>query len=104
LPRTRRGRGAPAFKLTSSVVDTGVYALTRNPMSFGFYAGCLGGALLTGSSYLLLYTVLGVIPAHLFNLKFLEELELRLRYGQSYERYRASMPFLLPRFRPRATH
>ena len=99
----RRGRGAPSFKLTSSVVDTGVYALTRNPMSFGFYTACLGGALLSGSSYVLLYTVFGVIPAHLFNLKFFEELELRSRYGESYERYRADTPFLVPRLRPRAS-
>ena len=98
----RRGRGAPAFKLTSSVVDTGVYALTRNPMSFGFYTACLGGALLAGSSYVLLYTALGVIPAHLFNLKFFEELELCSRYGESYERYRASTPFLIPRLGSRA--
>jgi protein-S-isoprenylcysteine O-methyltransferase Ste14 len=94
----RLGAGAPAFKLTGSVVDSGVYARVRNPMALGFYPACLGGALLSGSSWMLLYTVLGVIVAHAFNLRFFEELELSIRYGEAYERYREVTPFLLPRF------
>lgn len=95
----RQGRGAAAFQLTRTVVRTGVYGVVRNPMSLGYYIGCLGGAVLGGSTYVLLYTGLGVIPVHLFNLKFFEELELSLRYGESYERYRESTPFLVPRYR-----
>jgi protein-S-isoprenylcysteine O-methyltransferase Ste14 len=94
---SRRGEGAPAFKLTASVVDTGVYARTRNPMALGYYVGCIGGALLSGSSWITLYTLFGVITAHLVNLRFFEEFELSLRYGESYERYRRSTPFLIPR-------
>ena len=96
------GRGAPALKLTSAVVESGLYAVVRNPMALGFYVGLLGGAVLSGSTYVLLYTCLSVIPVHLLNLRFFEELELTLRYGESYERYRGSTPFLIPRLRPRA--
>lgn len=96
----RAGRGAPALKLTSVVVASGLYSMVRNPMSLGFYLGLLGGALLSGSTYVLVYTGLGVIPVHVFNLLFFEELELTQRYGESYERYRESTPFLIPRLRP----
>ena len=97
----RQGRGAPALLLTDTVVDTGVYGAVRNPMACGFYVGLLGGSVLAGSTYVLLYT-LAVIAAHLFNLKCFEESELSLRYGAAYERYRDSTPFLLPRFGRRA--
>jgi protein-S-isoprenylcysteine O-methyltransferase Ste14 len=98
----KAGHGAPALKLTSAVVASGLYAVVRNPMALGFYLGLLGGALLSGSTYVLAYTCLGVIPAHLLNLRFFEELELTLRYGESYERYRQTTPFLIPRLGPRA--
>jgi len=97
----RKGRGAAAFKLTSNVVATGVYGLVRNPMALGYYAACLGGAVLAGSTWMLLYTALGVIPAHVFNLVSFEELELSLRYGEPYQAYRATTPFLIPQLRRR---
>ena len=95
----RKGKGAAAFKLTSNVVATGVYGLVRNPMAFGYYAACLGGAVVAGSTWVLLYTALGVIPAHLLNLVYFEQLELSLRYGEPYRAYRTSTPFLIPRLR-----
>ena len=96
----REGQGAPALVLTRTLVDSGVYGAVRNPMALGFYIALVGGALLTGSTYVLVYT-LGIIAAHAFNLKYFEELELTIRYGESYERYRSSTPFLLPRWRSR---
>jgi protein-S-isoprenylcysteine O-methyltransferase Ste14 len=30
--------------------------------------------------------------------KFIEEKELRIRFGQEYEQYREKTPFLMPRF------
>jgi len=90
------GDGANAFRLTRRVVATDVYAWARNPMSLGYYLACVGLALLLGSTLLLGYVVLGVIPAHLFFLTFFEERELALRFGPGYEAYRAAVPFLLP--------
>lgn len=97
----RQGAGAPAFKLTESLVDAGVYARSRNPMALGYYSGLLGGALLSGSTWIALYTVLGVIVAHIANLRLFEELELSVRYGQDFARYRAQTPFLIPRWEPK---
>lgn len=91
-----RGRGANAFRLTQRVVGKDVYRMTRNPMSFGYYLLCLAIALLSGSTTLTLYVALGIVPAHIFFLKYFEERELALRFGSSYEEYKRSVPFLIP--------
>lgn len=91
------GAGLPAFQLSRQVVGRDIYKHTRNPMSLGYYLCALGGSLGVGSSYLLLMSVLVIIPVHLFNLVYFEEPELRARHGESYEAYRTRVPLLLPR-------
>ncbi len=93
----RKGRGAPAFLLTERLVTRGLYERTRNPMSLGFYAACLGIGMIAGSSTATLGFLLAVLPAHVVNLKYFEEYELGLRYGDSYVEYRQRVPFLIPR-------
>lgn len=90
------GRGANAFRLTERVVAEKVYTLCRNPMSLGYYLFCLGIAFAAGSTLLTLGVLLGLIPAHIFYLKYFEELELSLRFGEAYDSYRRQTPFLLP--------
>ena len=96
----RIGRGAAAFKLTEAVVQSAVYKRMRNPMSLGYYLVAVAISLLAGSTYLTCITVLLLIPAHAFNLKYFEEVELELRYGGDYREYRRRVPFLIPGFRP----
>lgn len=93
------GRGQAAFFLTKNVVNGYVYNLIRNPMSLGFYLGCLALGFLSGSTYFTLWLLIEVIPAHIFYLKFFEELELRLRFGKSYIEYKERVPFLIPHIR-----
>ena len=38
-----------------------------------------------------------MIPAHAFFLKYFEEVELELRFGESYLEYKKNVPFLIPR-------
>jgi protein-S-isoprenylcysteine O-methyltransferase Ste14 len=90
------GSGANAFRLTERVVVADTYHYTRNPMSLGYYMLCLSIACLAGSTLLGIYVVVGVIPAHIFFLKFFEERELALRFGASYLKYQRTAPFLLP--------
>lgn len=94
-----KGHGQAAFFLTKNVVNGYVYKLTRNPMSLGFYLGCLALGFLSGSTYFTLWLLIEVIPAHIFYLKFFEERELELRFGNSYLEYRKKVPFLIPNFR-----
>ena len=92
------GHGQAAFFLTKKVVKGNIYKLTRNPMSFGFFLGCLALGLLPGSTYFTLWLLLEIIPAHIFYLKFFEERELELRFGNPYMEYRKKVPFLIPNF------
>lgn len=92
-----RGHGANAFRLTKQVVEHDIYSATRNPMSLGYYLAALSLSLLVGSTVLTLYVLLGLIPAHLFFLKFFEERELELRFGEPYSQYRQTVPFLIPK-------
>ena len=96
------GSGANAFRLTKRIVEKDIYQYTRNPMSLGYYLIGLSIAFLSGSTLLTLYVLLGIIPTHLFALKFFEELELELRFGDSYEAYKKKIPFLFPRRVPAA--
>jgi protein-S-isoprenylcysteine O-methyltransferase Ste14 len=93
----RSAQGAPAFVLSRNVVSDRLYEKTRNPMSLGWYLALLVLGLLSGSTATTLSALLVVIPAHVFYLKFFEERELELRFGQSYVEYKRRVPFLLPR-------
>jgi len=97
----RQGSGANAFKLTQHIVEKDIYHFTRNPMSLGYYLIGLSIAFISGSMLLSLYVILGIIPAHLFALKYFEELELSLRFGNGYQQYKQSVPFLIPRLTAR---
>jgi protein-S-isoprenylcysteine O-methyltransferase Ste14 len=68
-------------------------------MSLGYYLVCVGIGMLAGSTFVTLGALLFVIPAHVFFLKYFEELELELRFGEAYLDYKSRTPFLIPRFR-----
>jgi protein-S-isoprenylcysteine O-methyltransferase Ste14 len=91
------GSGANAFRLTKQIVADDIYKRTRNPMSLGFYLAALALGFVSGSTFATLAVVLGLIPAHLFFLKYFEELELELRFGESYLEYKKGVPFLFPK-------
>jgi protein-S-isoprenylcysteine O-methyltransferase Ste14 len=91
------GSGTNAFILTKRIVDDDIYKRTRNPMSLGFYLFALALAFASSSTFVLLAATLGLIPAHTFFLKYFEELELELRFGESYLDYKRSVPFLIPK-------
>ena len=91
------GQGANAFCLTHKIVESDIYARTRNPMSLGFHFGALAVGLIAGSTFTTLGALLGTIPAHLLFLRYFEEEELRLRFGDAYHEYRRHTPFLVPK-------
>ncbi len=91
------GSGANAFRLTK-IVENDVYKRTRNPMSLGFYLFALALGLISGSTLFTLAVLFGLIPVHIFFLKYFEELELELRFGESYKEYKQKTPFLIPKF------
>jgi protein-S-isoprenylcysteine O-methyltransferase Ste14 len=70
-------------------------------MSLGFYLTCLGISLAAGSTYCTLGTLLVLVPAHLFYLKYFEECELELRFGETYRAYKRNVPFMIPKIMTR---
>jgi protein-S-isoprenylcysteine O-methyltransferase Ste14 len=90
------GSGTNAFRLTSHIVEADIYKYTRNPMSLGYYLFALALGFISGSTLLTLYVLFGLIPAHLFFLRFFEELELELRLRESYKEYKQKTAFLIP--------
>lgn len=90
------GSGANAFRLTRQIVSADIYKRSRNPMSLGFYLCALTLGFVSGSTFVTAAVILGLIPVHIFFLKYFEELELELRFGKSYLQYRQSVPFLIP--------
>jgi len=91
------GSGTNAFILTKRVVNDDIYKRTRNPMSLGFYLLALGTGFITGSTFAILAVALAVIPSHILFLKYFEEKELELRFGEFYLEYKKTVPFLLPK-------
>lgn len=98
------GSGANAFRLTERVVFGNVFEYTRNPMSLGYYMVSLAIALLSGSTLLTLYVVLGLIPAHLFFLLFFRGSGAGAALRRPVPPLRDRVPFLLPTRFPGSRH
>jgi protein-S-isoprenylcysteine O-methyltransferase Ste14 len=93
-----RGQGLPAFELTKKLAAKDIYKRTRNPMALGFNLICSATGLVTGSLFFTLFSLIAVLPAIIFFLKYFEESELEIRFGQPYREYKKKVPFLIPRF------
>ncbi len=93
-----KGLGSPfAIALTRVVVTDWMYAWTRNPMVLSGLAFLVGLGLWLQSGLFLIWLLAVVSPAALVFLKFCEERELEIRFGQEYLEYKLSTPRFLPR-------
>ena len=93
------GRRLPVFALSQKLATEGIYTFTRNPMDLGFYIFIVAVGFLKGSIFLILWSMIVIIPTHICFLKFFEERELESRIGQPYIDYKKRVPFLIPNFR-----
>lgn len=95
-----RGLGAPwAISLSKRLATDWLYSRSRNPMvvCMVMFLLCLGLQL---RSLLFLGWVAAVfVPAMTVFLHFYEERELEIRFGASYQQYRATTPMFFPRLR-----
>jgi protein-S-isoprenylcysteine O-methyltransferase Ste14 len=97
-----RGLGAPfAIALSRRLASDWMYAWTRNPMVLSLLAFLLSTGLWLRSLWFILWVLALPTPVMLAFLKWFEERELEIRFGQSYRDYSARTPMLWPR-RPRA--
>ncbi len=93
------GGGTPApIAPTKILVVKGLHRFVRNPMYIGVGLVIGGQAWLFHSLHIAIYMTCMLLTAHLF-VVFYEEPTLRKRYGEEYDRYRASVPRWIPKFR-----
>ncbi|MFH0824748.1 MAG: isoprenylcysteine carboxylmethyltransferase family protein [Pseudomonadota bacterium] len=95
----RIGRGTPVpLAPPQELIVTGPYRFSRNPIQFGaclyyFGLGAVFGSFAVGVIMVLVVLIIGGCYH-----KFIEEKELRERFGNEYEEYRKKTPFLLPKW------
>ena len=94
---SRRGRGTP-FPLDAprNLVTTGPYDVVRNPIMAGELAVIWGEALCFAALGVFIYALLVTLAGHLA-VVYVEEPELRERFGEEYATYCRRVPQWIPR-------
>jgi protein-S-isoprenylcysteine O-methyltransferase Ste14 len=90
--------GAEENRVPQRLVVEGPYRYVRNPLYDTDVGVMLGTALLTGKWFVAL--VLAAYVVQLGMQLYLEERELKTRFGEAYERYCRLVPRFVPRLRP----
>ncbi len=92
-----RGLGTPApIAPTKFLVTTALHRYVRNPMYIGVATAILGEAVIFRSLHVAEYACVMLLIAHIFVVSY-EEPTLRRQFGESYEKYKRSVPRWLPR-------
>ena len=95
---SRRGRGTPLpMDTPRHLVASGLFAIVRNPIMAGELMVIWAEAIYFASLGILIYAVVISIAAHVM-VVYIEEPELRERFGESYEEYSRRVPRWIPRW------
>jgi protein-S-isoprenylcysteine O-methyltransferase Ste14 len=81
---------------STTLVTTGIFTYTRNPMTFGYTLLPLGMGLLFRSLGMTLFIPAIVLAVQLIIIKKREEPNLTRRFGEQYLEYKRKTPFLIP--------
>lgn len=94
-----RGKGTPVPVVpTVHFLQNGPYRFVRNPMMLGFFLYLLGWALWS-NQWGSLISAIGVEILLCLEIKFIEERELSIRFGDAYREYKQKTPFIFPKLR-----
>jgi protein-S-isoprenylcysteine O-methyltransferase Ste14 len=85
---TRAGSNVPTNMPATSIVDTGPYRFTRNPIYLGMMLGLVGLAIAFDSLWLLVTLVPFFLVIH-YGVVAREEAYLDRKFGEVYRSYRA---------------
>jgi protein-S-isoprenylcysteine O-methyltransferase Ste14 len=85
---TWAGSNVPTNRPTTTIVDTGPYRFTRNPIYLGMLLGLIGLAIAFNSLWLLLMLVPFALVIH-YGVIAREEAYLERKFGDTYRLYRA---------------
>jgi protein-S-isoprenylcysteine O-methyltransferase Ste14 len=81
---------------TGILVTNGIYAYSRNPMMLGYSLFSIGVGLMFQSLGMVIFLTPLVMLVNFFMVKTREEPRLLERFGEEYNLYRQSTPFLFP--------
>jgi protein-S-isoprenylcysteine O-methyltransferase Ste14 len=87
---TRAGSNVPTNMPTTTIVDTGPYRFTRNPIYLGMFLGLVGLAIAFDS----LWQLLALVPFALvirYGVVAREEAYLERKFGHTYRGYRSGV-------------
>ncbi len=101
---SRRGHGTP-FPLDAprDLVTTGPFAYVRNPIMMAELMVIWAEAVYFSVLGVLLYAAIATIAGHV-SVVYVEEPDLRARFGDAFETYCSRVPRWFPRVHPRHTH
>ena len=85
---TRAGTNVPTNRPTTTIVESGPYRFTRNPIYLGMVLGLIGLAIALNSLWLLL-TLVPFAAVIRYGVIAREEAYLERKFGDVYRRYRA---------------
>jgi protein-S-isoprenylcysteine O-methyltransferase Ste14 len=85
---TRAGSSVPTNLPTATIVETGLYRVTRNPIYLGMFLGLAGLAIAFDSLWLLVALAAFALVIR-YGVVAREEAYLERRFGDVYRRYRA---------------
>jgi protein-S-isoprenylcysteine O-methyltransferase Ste14 len=85
---TRAGSNVPTNMPTITIVDTGPYRFTRNPIYLGMFLGLVGLAIAFDSLWLLVALVPFALVIR-YGVVAREEAHLERKFGHTYPRYRS---------------
>ena len=88
LPMTWAGTNVPSKLPTTTIVDTGPFRFTRNPIYVGMMLGLIGLAIAFNSLWLLMTLALFALIIR-YGVITREEAYLERKFGDVYRRYRA---------------
>jgi protein-S-isoprenylcysteine O-methyltransferase Ste14 len=98
---SRHGRGTPLpLDAPRELVTRGPFSVIRNPIMAAEVLVIWGEALYFSNLGVVLYAIAVTMGAHAA-VRYVEEPELRKRFGASYEEYCRLVPRWVPRIRPR---
>jgi protein-S-isoprenylcysteine O-methyltransferase Ste14 len=98
VARFLRARGTPVpLNPPQELVNTGPYAVIRNPMLTGVFLTLFGIGIWMGSVCVTAFLTPLFIVLNVLELKFIEEPELELRLGKKYVDYKQNVPMFVPR-------
>jgi protein-S-isoprenylcysteine O-methyltransferase Ste14 len=94
-----KGKGTPVPAIpTKYFLKNGPYRFMRNPMMGGFFLYLLGWAFYW-NQWGPLIAALGMEILLYLWIKFIEEPELTIRFGDAYREYKKETPFMIPKLR-----